>query len=74
MIVPNDSQRGPYNVVMDVGPALAFRWLDGNTHNRPASQQHVERLARDMKAGRWRSGQHVAGHTAIHDCRFVCSS
>lgn len=54
MIVPNDSQRGPYNVVMDVDPAQAFRWLDGNTHNRPASQQHVERLARDMKAGRWR--------------------
>lgn len=54
MNVPNDPLRGPYSIVIDVDPPQAFRWLDGNTHNRPVKQQHVERLARDMKAGRWR--------------------
>ena len=49
----HDPQRGPYNVVMDVDQTQAFSWLEGNTHNRPLSQQHVERLARDMAAGRW---------------------
>jgi len=44
----------PYNVVMDITPSQAFAWLEGNTHNRPLDQAHVERLARDMKAGRWR--------------------
>jgi len=53
----------PYNVVMDITPSQAFAWLEGNTHNRPLDQAHVERLARDMKAGRWRltllvDGQH----------------
>jgi len=44
----------PYNVVLDITPSMAARWLEGNTHNRPISQGHVERLAREMKAGRWR--------------------
>lgn len=44
----------PYDVVLTVTPELAFRFLEGNTHNRPTSQRHVERLAADMKAGRWR--------------------
>ena len=44
----------PYNVVMDVTPSQAANWLEGNTHNRPVSQAHVERLAAEMRAGRWR--------------------
>lgn len=46
--------QAPYDAVLSVTPELAFRWLEGNTHNRPINQRHVERLARDMKAGRWR--------------------
>ena len=48
------SKAEPYNVVMDLTPSMAARWLEGNTHNRSISQGHVERLAREMKAGRWR--------------------
>ena len=44
----------PYNVVMDVTPSQAANWLEGNTHNRPVNQTHVERLAAEMRAGRWR--------------------
>ena len=44
----------PYNVVMDVTPSQAANWLEGNTHNRPVTQAHVERLAAEMSAGRWR--------------------
>ena len=50
----HDPQRRPHSIVMDVDPPQAFRWLEGNTHNRPVNRLHVERLARDMKAGRWR--------------------
>ena len=50
---PSDS-KAPYNVVMEVGPDLAARWLDGNTHNRPLKQTLVDRFVRDMQAGRWR--------------------
>ena len=49
---PSDS-KNPYNVVMEVGPDLAARWLDGNTHNRPLKQTLVNRFIRDMQAGRW---------------------
>ncbi len=44
----------PYNAVMDIGPDLATRWLEGNTHNRPVKQGLVDRFVRDMKAGNWR--------------------
>ena len=43
----------PYNVVMEIGPDMAARWLDGNTHNRPVKQTLVDRFVRDMQAGRW---------------------
>jgi hypothetical protein len=33
---------------------MASRWLEGNVHNRPVNQGHVERLAHEMKGGRWR--------------------
>jgi len=39
---------------MEVTPSMAARWLEGNTHNRPVNNGHVERLASEMKAGRWR--------------------
>jgi hypothetical protein len=48
---PNN--KTPYNVVMEVSPELATRWLEGNTHNRPLRQTIVDRFARDMQAGRW---------------------
>lgn len=44
----------PYCSVMAITPSMAARWLEGNTHNRPVNQGHVERLAREIKAGRWR--------------------
>lgn len=44
----------PHNVVMQVTPSMAARWLEGNTHSRRLSQGHVERLAREMKSGRWK--------------------
>ena len=50
MIAANE----PYNGVLDVTPSMAARWLEGNTHNRPINQGHVERLACEMKSGRWR--------------------
>lgn len=37
-----------------VTPQLAYKWLEGNTHNRSLRQSVVERYARDMKAGKWR--------------------
>ena len=43
----------PYNVVMEVTPSQASRWLEGNTHNRAINQGHAERLAREIRAGRW---------------------
>ena len=50
---PKPSQE-PYSVVMEVGPELAFKWLEGNTHNRPINGGHVHRLAEEIKADRWR--------------------
>ena len=47
------SRTESYNAVMDVTSSQAARWLEGNTHNRPVNQGHVERLAGEMKAGRW---------------------
>lgn len=49
---PSNS-KPPYNVVMEVDPDLATRWLEGNTHNRPLKQTLVDRFVRDMQAGRW---------------------
>lgn len=50
----NLEPREPYSKIMEVDADLAFRWLEGNTHNRSVNQAHVERLAREMQAGRWR--------------------
>jgi hypothetical protein len=42
-------------VVLDVTPAIADAWLSRcNSHNRKLVDAHVERLMREMKAGRWR--------------------
>ncbi|HOD81757.1 MAG: hypothetical protein BWX88_03432 [Planctomycetes bacterium ADurb.Bin126] len=48
------SEHEPYCSIMEVTPSMAARWLEGNTHNRPLNQGHVERLAREITAGRWR--------------------
>ena len=49
---PNDT-KAPYDLIMDVTPELACRWLEANTQNRVVNPAHVDRLVRDMKAGRW---------------------
>lgn len=39
---------------MTITPNMAQRWLEsGNTRNRTLSMPHCERLARDMREGRW---------------------
>src|SRR5262245_63514371 len=44
-----------YSIVVDVTPELASNWLsECNTHNRKLVEAHVERLAREMKADRWK--------------------
>lgn len=48
-------RKDPYSVVMKVTPAIADAWIcDCNTHNRKLVDAHVDRLAGEMKAGRWR--------------------
>jgi len=39
--------------VMEITPELATKWLEGNVHNRKLRQKEVDRLAREMKGGRW---------------------
>jgi hypothetical protein len=49
------ARKAPYSAVINVSPAIADAWLSGcNTHNRKLVDGHVERLMREMKAGRWR--------------------
>lgn len=40
--------------VQSVSPELASKLLEHNSINRPVTKSHVEGLAREMKAGRWR--------------------
>ena len=48
-------RKDQYSVVIDVTPAIADAWLSRcNTHNRKLVDAHVDRLVREMKAGRWR--------------------
>jgi hypothetical protein len=48
-------RKDSYSVVMDITPAIADAWLCGcNSHNRKLVDAHVDRLVREMKAGRWR--------------------
>ncbi len=44
----------PRMEVIEVTPAQAEAWLkDRNTHNRAMNHAHVERIARDIAAGRF---------------------
>jgi len=44
-----------YNFVVDLTPEIATDWIDHcNTHNRKLIDSHVEYLANELKAGRWR--------------------
>lgn len=52
MNAPNTAG-APYDDCVNVTPDLAAKWLEGNVLNRPLKQAHVDRLAREMKAGRW---------------------
>jgi len=40
--------------VHTISPPIAMRLLANNTINRPVSKGHVDSLAKDMSAGRWR--------------------
>ena len=51
MIAPANTE--PYNVVMEVSPDQAFRWLEGNVRNRAIKQSHVNRLAKEILDDRW---------------------
>lgn len=49
------SRTDRHNFVLDITPEIADDWLTHcNTHNRPLSDAHVDYLASEMKAGRWR--------------------
>jgi hypothetical protein len=39
--------------LIDVTSVLAQTWLEGNEFYRPCCQQYVDRLAEQMKSGRW---------------------
>jgi len=43
-----------YTVVMQIGPDQAIKWLERNTRNRTLDEKHVQSLAAEMKAGRWK--------------------
>ncbi len=40
--------------VIDVTPEMATQWLEHNSNNRPVVDAHVDYLAGEMKAGRWK--------------------
>ena len=45
----------PYCSLMTITPTMALNWLEhANTNNRKIIEAYVKKLARDMKAGRWR--------------------
>jgi hypothetical protein len=52
--VSADPSPQPFNMVKQVTPEIAAKWLEGNTHNRPLNEAAIDRLVRDMQAGRWR--------------------
>jgi hypothetical protein len=39
---------------MNVNPDIATQWLEGNVRNRRIDPRHVDILAQDMEAGKWR--------------------
>lgn len=43
-----------HSTVINITPDQAMRWLEGNVKNRPVNQSHVNRLAEEMTAGRWK--------------------
>lgn len=48
------SESSMYTQIMQVTPEQSMRWLDGNTHNRPLDNDHVDRLVQEIKAGNWK--------------------
>ncbi len=44
-----------YSIILDITPSMAEVWLmERNPHNRRVVEAHAERMAGEMKAGRWR--------------------
>lgn len=60
---PSLTNREMKTTVMTVTPALAARWLEGNTHNRALRQGDVEKWSRVMRSGGWR----LNGESIIFD-------
>jgi len=48
------SSSQPYSQVMNITPSMAQRWLEGaNTANRKLSLAYAEKLAEEIRCGRW---------------------
>lgn len=56
MIAIHDAaaSRQMHTVVMNIDPDRAMQLLEFNTRNRTLDQKHVDSLAAEMKAGRWK--------------------
>jgi hypothetical protein len=50
----NTASKQMQTSLMHITPEMAVRWLEGNVRNRKLDQSHVDRLAADMRAGRWK--------------------
>ena len=51
--------------ILEITPEMAARWLEGNVRNRKVDQKHVDQLAEEIKAGRWKTThQGIAFDTA----------
>ena len=62
---PSARQENPVitHKVLAITPDMAYEYLTRNTSNRHIRQEHVDALARDMKAGRWQ----VTGAPIVFD-------
>ena len=52
--LPETAVPHPNAYTVDVTPELAQSWLDVGKSDRPVSKYRVQKLAAQMKAGRWR--------------------
>lgn len=49
----NNGAKGITTEMILITPAMAEKWLEGNTHNRKLRQDRVDEFIADLKAGRW---------------------
>jgi hypothetical protein len=50
----NNAMNQVKTTYMNITPDVASQWLEGNVRNRRIDQRHVDILAQDMAAGKWR--------------------